>query len=848
MAVCSITRRRSARRTAIRIVATVAVAAVATTGLATLAAAQNRYTDVDGASVHASNIEALDRLGVFDGTQCGARRFCPGEAAKRWAIAVWIVRVVDGQDPPPVKKSRFADVDDSEWWMPYVERLADLGITTGCKQNPLRYCPDETVSRAQMASFLVRAFRLQRAPSANFADTRGNTHEENIDALFATGITVGCKQRPARFCPDRPATRAHMATFLNRGLINASGTIIRDGSGGGNTGGGNTGNTGGTPGGTAVSGSITTSQDPRSGDSQIATTRGRTCAIRSDETVTCWGGDEGFREHLSAAELDDVVAISTSDHPFDPLHSCAVEDDGDVYCWGSGSEGQLGQGNTATHHLPVLVSGIRDAEAVAAGAGYTCVLHGDGDVSCWGLNDVGQLGNGGTRSGFHSPRRVPRLFDVEAITAGERHNCAIHSDGELSCWGWVYGDVETAVATPDEVTSVSIAGIDTCITVADGRVFCWEYGKTEAAEMTQVANIRDGVKVSVGNNSACVLHLGGGVSCWGSNRVGQIGDGTTTGRAAPVRLTGITDAIDISLSAGSDTLQTHVCALHSDRTVSCWGSNEVEQLEDGTTRNGLTPSKVRLRTRIRTVDTYVDEQDLLEDWVDEVVAERTRDFPWLYDAWLYIGDNTTASRVGTGGDITVDCVGGATFGCTVSAMSITDMSLETVVRQLARVYDLDTSFSRPQAPWGAAQLYFASRYPDCSSRTTTVPAGVLPGAEALAETLLYVTLPHAPLRYSEAGTCRQLPSTPSRTAQEVVEQALEARRDADLPDWYVDHIRDDIDLWTEWRRTLSLPALANLQDEFGGLCSTDWITWPLPTTDQQGLPAANTRQFSDGGC
>ena len=849
MARSSILRRRSAGRTATRLVAAVTVATVAAAGLAATAAAQDRYTDVNSThhAAHKDHIETLERLGVFDGTECGARKFCPTDPAKRWEVAVWIVRVVDGQDPFPVARSSFADVKNSDWWMPYVERLYDLGITKGCKRSPLRYCPDDTVSRAQMASFLVRAFRLQRAPSANFADTRGNHHEENIDALFAVGITVGCKQRPARFCPDRPATRAHMATFLNRGLINSSGTIIRDGTGGGNTGGGNTGggNTGGTTPGATFPGSITTSQAARSGDTQIVATRGRTCAIRADETVTCWGGDEGFREHLAAADLDDVVTISTSDHPSDRLHSCAVEDSGDVYCWGAGSEGQLGQGTTNTHHLPERVSGIRDAVAVAAGAGFTCALHSDGDVSCWGLNDEGQLGNGGTRSGFHDPRPVPRLFDVAAITAGERHSCAIHRNGDLACWGWWYGDTETAVATPDEVTSVSIGGIETCITVADGRVFCWDRGETTTTRMTQVANIRDGIKVSVGNSSACVLHLDGGVSCWGNNNAGQVGDGTTIRRSAPVRLTDITDAVDISVSFGSNRVQTHVCVQHEDASVSCWGSNEVEQLNDGTTRDGLTPSQVTLLNQVRNPPSTID--DLLVAWVDEMVDYRARDFVWLWDAWYDTDDGirprTTASETGDGGDITVTCTGGASFGCEVEAMTITDMSPETVVRQLARVYDLHTGLADESRPWGAAQLYFATRYPACSTRTDP-PAGDLPGAEALADTLLHITLPHAPLHYSESRTCSRLPTSPSRTAEEVVRQALEARNRCDLPDWYIDNITTAADFWSEWRDVLSLPALANLQAEFGGVSNTNWVTWPLDSS-VGGFPAANDNPFAN---
>ena len=102
--------------------------------------------------------------------------------------------------------------------MPYVERLAELGITVGCKTEPFRFCPDQPVTRARMATFLARAFDLEAAPSAGFADTKGSTHETSIDALAAAGVTVGCKAEPLSFCPDQPVTRAQMATLLARAL------------------------------------------------------------------------------------------------------------------------------------------------------------------------------------------------------------------------------------------------------------------------------------------------------------------------------------------------------------------------------------------------------------------------------------------------------------------------------------------------------------------------------------------------------------------------------------------------------------------------------------------------------
>ena len=177
------------------------------------------FDDVGG-GVHEPAVEALEADGVFDGTECGDGLFCPGEPILRWVMAVWLVRVL-GEEPAEAGSSRFADVDAGEWWAPYVEALADLGVTRGCDTDPLRFCPDESVTRAQMASFLVRAFALEVAGSAGFVDTAGGTHEENIDALAAGGVTAGCDTDPLRYCPDKAVTRAQMATFLARatGLV-----------------------------------------------------------------------------------------------------------------------------------------------------------------------------------------------------------------------------------------------------------------------------------------------------------------------------------------------------------------------------------------------------------------------------------------------------------------------------------------------------------------------------------------------------------------------------------------------------------------------------------------------------
>ena len=211
------------------------VVAVAVAGLAPVAAAHpagtppadtppvqavqaaGGFADVTG-GVHKPAIDALAERGLFDGTECAEDMFCPGDEMKRWTMAVWLVRVLDEAEPPAATESSFADVDADNRWLPHIERLAELEVTKGCLVDPLRFCPDRSVTRAEMATFLTRALDLEAADPAGFTDTTGNTHEANIDALAAARITAGCQADPLRYCPNKPVTRAEMATFLARAL------------------------------------------------------------------------------------------------------------------------------------------------------------------------------------------------------------------------------------------------------------------------------------------------------------------------------------------------------------------------------------------------------------------------------------------------------------------------------------------------------------------------------------------------------------------------------------------------------------------------------------------------------
>ncbi len=135
-----------------------------------------------------------------------------------WFLAALMVLVVAGVSGTAGASGFFTDDDDSIH-LRAIEAIAAEGITKGC--NPpanTRYCPSATVTREQMASFLVRALDLP-AGTTTFTDTADSIHASDIAALATAGITKGCNPPTNdRFCPQNPVTREQMASFLTRAL------------------------------------------------------------------------------------------------------------------------------------------------------------------------------------------------------------------------------------------------------------------------------------------------------------------------------------------------------------------------------------------------------------------------------------------------------------------------------------------------------------------------------------------------------------------------------------------------------------------------------------------------------
>jgi hypothetical protein len=168
-------------------------------------------------------VQRLYDAGITGG--CGNNLYCPESVVTRSQMAVFLERGIHGSaynPPAPGTLTGFADVPISYWSASWIKQLAADGITGGCATTPaLIYCPEDPVTRAQMAVFLLRSkYGASYTPpgvsgSTGFSDVPTTYWAAAwIKQLVAEGIATGCGT--GTYCPEAAVTRAQMAVFLVR--------------------------------------------------------------------------------------------------------------------------------------------------------------------------------------------------------------------------------------------------------------------------------------------------------------------------------------------------------------------------------------------------------------------------------------------------------------------------------------------------------------------------------------------------------------------------------------------------------------------------------------------------------
>jgi hypothetical protein len=178
------------------------------------------YTDVPQGSFAEKFIHAVSGAQITQG--CGGSMFCPGDVMTRGTMARWMEFARHGASykvPPCV--GIFVDVPcETTPNADYIEAFYNEGITAGCHANPLMYCPNDPVSRAQMAVFIMKSWQgpsyVPPACTGIFNDVAcpGGFAVNWIEDLYNHGITAGCGN--GNFCPDLSTTRAEESVFIEK--------------------------------------------------------------------------------------------------------------------------------------------------------------------------------------------------------------------------------------------------------------------------------------------------------------------------------------------------------------------------------------------------------------------------------------------------------------------------------------------------------------------------------------------------------------------------------------------------------------------------------------------------------
>ena len=307
---------------------------------------------------------------------------------------------------------------------------------------------------------------------------------------------------------------------------------------------------------------------------QVATGGDTSCALTADNLIYCWGKN-GSAQFGNGTWSDSSTPVATtmsgalSGKTITQITvggdwACALASDGSAYCWGGNWNGRLGTGGTTDSSTPATVGGGLSFISINAMASNTCGITTTYKVYCWGSNDTGQIGDN-TTTQRTSPTAVSTSGVLNGINLTQVYPlngaaCALSSAGNVYCWGggWAGqlgngGNSQSLVpvsVTMSGRTAVSIGGGRTqvCMVTTTSSVYCWgdnTYGQLGDGTTTahnvptqmNTASLLSGktiIQVSTGNYDTCVLTLDQITACSGHNASGELGNNSVTNSSSLV--------------------------------------------------------------------------------------------------------------------------------------------------------------------------------------------------------------------------------------------------------------------------------------------------------------------------
>jgi alpha-tubulin suppressor-like RCC1 family protein len=251
---------------------------------------------------------------------------------------------------------------------------------------------------------------------------------------------------------------------------------------------------------------------------------------------------------------------------------------------------------------------------IEMGLFHNCVVNAKGELFCWADNEYGQLGDG-TTNDQEKPLRIGTDSDWAFVAGGSGHTCAIKRNGALYCWGgyvgnyllydyeeikrkWLqddWGSHPVRVGNDMDWEMVSSGAWHVCGIKGNGELYCW--GTNTMGQVGDGTKVDKHAPVRVGTDSdwnlvavsffhTCAIKMNGDLYCWGENKDGKLGDGTKENRLLPVRI-GADHTWEKVSRSGS-----HTCAIDAKGELFCWGDNTFGQVGDGTNENRSVPTRI----------------------------------------------------------------------------------------------------------------------------------------------------------------------------------------------------------------------------------------------------------------